>query len=261
MTDELVTLAVSDGIARLTLNRPEAGNALNPPLAAALREHASQLAGRPGLRVVVFGAAGKAFCVGGDLGFMAGAGDDVGPAVTALAEDVHAAMLTLAELDAPVIAAVQGVAAGGGLGLVAGADLAVAAASARFTMAYTAAGLSPDCGTTWFLPRAIGMRRTAELALTNRRLDADEALALGLLTRVVPDGELDAAVDELAARLAAGATHAFGAVGRLLRDGERATLAEQLEAEAHHIGALAATADGREGVAAFLEKRPPVFGA
>jgi 2-(1,2-epoxy-1,2-dihydrophenyl)acetyl-CoA isomerase len=254
-----VTLDVGGGIARLTLNRPDAGNALDPALAAALADAAEGLGGRDDVRVVLLGAAGPMFCVGGDLGFMARA-EDPAAAVHALAADFHRGIEALAALPAPVVTVVQGVVAGGGLGLVTVADLVLAGASARLTMAYTAAGLSPDGGTTFFLPRLVGHRRAAELALLNERLAAEEARDLGLVSRVVPDADLAGEADALAARLAAGPAGAYAAVKRLLRASGSASLAEQLAAEAEAIAANAGSADGREGVAAFLEKRPPVFG-
>src|SRR4051812_8542730 len=186
-------------------------------------------------------------------------GDEVQGGVHGLASDFHAALESLAGLDAPVITAVQGVAAGGGMSLAIAGDLVVAAESSWFTMAYTAAGLSPDGGSTWTLPRLVGLRRATELMLLNERLDARRALELGLVTRVVPDGELAAAVDELAATLAAGPTRAYGEVKRLLRASWASSLAAQLAAETDAISARAGSPDGREGIAAFLEKRPPGF--
>jgi 2-(1,2-epoxy-1,2-dihydrophenyl)acetyl-CoA isomerase len=257
-----VALELGGGVARLTLDRPEAGNAIDLDLARSLRENAESLAGRDDVGAVILQGSGKAFCVGGDLGFMHAAGDGVGDAVAELVGEFHAAITALRALDAPVIASVQGVAAGGGMSLALACDIAWAAESARFTMAYTAAGLTPDGGGTWTLPRIVGERRAAELILTNRRLDAAEALELGIVGRVVPDGELDEALGELAAGLAAGPTKAFGAAKRLLAESTAgASFADQLEAEGASISARAAEPDGREGIAAFLEKRRPSFGA
>jgi 2-(1,2-epoxy-1,2-dihydrophenyl)acetyl-CoA isomerase len=252
-------LTVEDGLARLVLNRPEAGNAIDGALVEALLDHARALAEGDDIRVVVLAAVGKAFCVGGDLKHFASAGDDVARTVRSLADPLHEALELLSGLDAPVVAAVNGVAAGAGMSLVCAADLAVAAESARFTMAYTAAGLSPDCGATWFLPRIVGMRRAAELMLLNERLDAQTAAALGIVTRVVPDEDLESEVDQLARALATGPTRAFGAVKRLLRSSATATLGAQLAEESAAIAELAAAPDGREGVAAFLAKRAPIF--
>lgn len=254
-----VDLTIEDGIARLVLNRPDAANSLTPDLAAAFRDQAAVLAVDASVRVVVLTAAGRAFCVGGDLGFMAEAGDDVRAQLHALASDLHEGITTLAGLDALVLASVGGMAAGAGMSLVCGADLVIASTAAKFTMAYTNASLSPDGGATWFLPRLVGPRRATELMVANPRLSAEEAAALGVVNRVVEPDELERATEEWARALASGPTLAFGAVKRLMQQGATATLGEQLQAEATSISGLAATADGREGVAAFLEKRAPRF--
>ena len=257
--DAPVTLSVQNGLARLVLNRPDAGNAIDGALVSALLDHARALVERDDIRVVVLTGAGKAFCVGGDLKHFASAGDDVARAVRSVADPLHEALELLSALDAPVIAAVNGVAAGAGMSLVCAADLVLAGESARLTMAYTAAGLSPDCGATWFLPRIVGMRRAAELMLLNERLDARAAAKLGIVTRVVPDEDLESEVEVLAGKFLTGPTRAYGAVKRLLRASATATLEAQLAEESATIAALASAPDGREGVAAFLAKREPVF--
>jgi 2-(1,2-epoxy-1,2-dihydrophenyl)acetyl-CoA isomerase len=254
-----VELSVDAGVARLTLARPEAGNAIDPSLVTGLRAHAESLADRPDVRVVLLSGRGANFCVGGDLAYFSTLGDDVEVALLRLADDFHAGIAALRGLDAPVIAVVRGAAAGGGLSLACASDLVLAAESARFTMAYTRAGLSPDGGSSWFLPRVVGFRLATEMLLTNRLLSAAEAKAAGIVTEVIPDDELDAAAVELAARLAAGPTAAFGSVKRLLQASATTTLAEQLDAEAREIARNAALPDGREGVMAFLEKRQAQF--
>jgi 2-(1,2-epoxy-1,2-dihydrophenyl)acetyl-CoA isomerase len=259
MTETTVVLDVQDGIARLQLNRPDAGNALNAALGAGLRAAAEEIERRDDVRAVLITAAGRAFCVGGDLAYVSST-DDPAAAVLPLAGDLHAAMLTMRRIDAPVITAVQGAAAGGGLGLIFCADLVIAGASAHFTAAYTAAGLSGDGGITWALPRLVGMRRASELMLTNRRVGADEAAAIGLVTQVVPDEGLEDAALALARSLATGPTAAYGRVKRLLERTWNATFEEQLEQEAEWIAQTAGAPDGREGVAAFLGKRRPEFG-
>jgi 2-(1,2-epoxy-1,2-dihydrophenyl)acetyl-CoA isomerase len=252
-----VEIDVRDRIARITLNRPEVGNALNLELATALRKAAEGLHGSEVGAVILTGA-GKAFCVGGDLKYMHEA-DEVGDAVLSLATQFHGGLEALATLDAPVISAVRGAAAGGGMSLAIASDLVLAAESARFTMAYTAIGFSPDGGSSWMLPRLVGRRRAAELMLLNERLDAEAARALGLVTRVVPDDALDDEADTLARRLASGPPHAHGATKRLLRESATRGFTEQMAEEARTIAALAAAPDGREGVAAFLQKRAPAF--
>ena len=251
-----VDVSVSDRVATITLNRPEAGNALNLELASALVDAAEGLRGSD-IGAVILTGAGKAFCVGGDLNWMREMGDEVRDAVLRLATKFHAGIEALAALDAPVISAVRGAAAGGGMSLAIAADIVLAAESARFTMAYTAIGLSPDGGSTWTLPRLVGPRKAAELMLLNERLDPAAALELGLVNRVVADDALDAEAQTLARKLAAGPSAAHGGVKRLLRETWSRDLHEQLAEEARTIAGLAGHPSGREGVAAFLEKRAP----
>lgn len=259
MSDDGVTIEVSEaGVAHLFLSRPAAGNALEPGICRELRDAAHELAARSDVRVVVFRTAGDVFCVGGDVRFFAGS-DDAEAALRGLAGDLHDALATLAELDAPVIVRVQGVAAGAGMSLAAFGDVTVASSASSFTMAYTGVGLSPDGGSTWFLPRAVGQKRAAELMLTNRRVGAEEAARIGLVTEVVEPDELDARVAEVAERLAAGPTPSLGAVKRLLRESATSTLADQLRRETDSIATLAASPTGREGVDAFVNKRRPDF--
>ena len=260
MPESPVLLDLDDaGVARLTLNRPDAANAIDLALARALEEAASEIAANEAVRVVLLRGAGARFCAGGDVRSFANAGDDLGDALHAVLSALHPAVELLAGIDAPVVAAVQGSAAGAGLSLVAGADLVVAAASTKFVMAYTGIGLVPDGGSTWYLPRVIGMRRAMELALTNRVLSADEACSWGLVNQVVEDADLTDAVEALVGRLAAGATKAQGSVKQLVRSSLATTLDAQLAHEATRMVLAGGSADGREGVAAFIETRPPSF--
>ncbi len=259
MSDEILIFETRANVAWITLNRPKAGNALNIELAEALEAAARRCEDDADIRAVVLAGTGPLFCAGGDLRSFAEAGSDVGPLLKRLTDALHAAIARFARMQAPVIAAVNGAAAGAGMSLACATDLAIAAESARFTMAYTAAGLSPDGSSTYFLPRLIGIRRTKELMLTNRRLSADEALAWGLVTQVVPDADLHDAVGKLASTLAAGPTPAFGTVKKLLMTSPLQDLEPQLAAEADGIIAMAGTDDGQEGIAAFLAKRRPSF--
>ncbi len=186
-----VLLDIDDaGIARLTLNRPDAANGIDTSLARALLAAAEELAERSDVRVVVLTGAGARFCGGGDVRSFAGA-DDTAALLREITGPLHRAIELLTALPAPIVAAVQGSAAGAGMGLVAASDLVVSAASSKFVMAYTGIGLTPDGSTTWFLPRLVGYRRAVELALTNRVLSAAEAREIGLITEVVDDDALE----------------------------------------------------------------------
>lgn len=211
-----------------------------------------------GVRCAVITGTGRFFSAGGDLAGFADTGD-VGSLLKEMTVYFHAAVSRLSRMDAPLVAAVNGIAAGAGMSLVAASDLAIACESARFVSAYTASSLSPDGSSTYFVPRLVGMRRAMELMLTNRTLDAAEALDWGLVNRVVPDDELMSATVDLARSLASGATLAFGAVKEMLHSSLAGTLETQMELEARWIARLARTEDGVEGVTAFFEKRSPDF--
>ena len=248
-----------EGVARLTLNRPDAANGINLRMAEELLHATTGLADDPTVRVVLLTGAGARFCGGGDVKGFATLGDGLGHYLREITVPLHAAVSQLVRLDAPVVASVQGSAAGAGLGLVAAADLVVGAESTKFVMAYTGIGLSPDCGTSWFLPRLVGVKRALELAITNRVLSAAEALDWGIVTAVVPDDELAAATDALVAQLASGPTAAFGAAKRLVHGSLEHTLDQHLALETEAMVRAGSSADGAEGVAAFAEKRPANF--
>ena len=258
---EYETLIVErrEGVAHLTLNRPDAANGINLRMAEELLHATTGLADDPTVRVVLLTGAGARFCGGGDVKGFATLGDGLGHYLREITVPLHAAVSQLVRLDAPVVASVQGSAAGAGLGLVAAADLVVGAESTKFVMAYTGIGLSPDCGTSWFLPRLVGVKRALELAITNRVLSAAEALDWGIVTAVVPDDELAAATDALVAQLASGPTGAFGAAKRLVHGSLEHTLDQHLALETEAMVRAGSSADGAEGVAAFAEKRPANF--
>ncbi len=259
MSYETLVLTIENNIATITLNRPASANAINPTMASELSHAAVACDKSDQVRVLVIRSEGKGFSVGGDLRDFAAAGDDVPALIMRMAGDLHQAVSRFARMDAPVIAAVNGIAAGGGFSLMLAADLVVSARSAKYVMAYTNAGLSPDGSSTYFLPRIIGDKRARELMLTNRVLSAEEALDWGIINRVVADDELEASVAELAGSIARGSTRAFGQVKKLLNSSFDMGLETQMELEARAIADMCITADGQEGINAFLEKRPPTF--
>ncbi len=252
-----VRWSVDDGLARLTLHRPEAGNAIDLSVARELADAATALSEDESVRVVLLTGAGANFCVGGDLKAFA-AQADLSRHLEDVTAPLHTAISRLAHLAAPVVAAVQGSAAGAGMSLACGADIVLAGASARFVLAYARVGLSPDGGGSWYLPRLVGVRRALDLALTNRVLSAEDAVRWGIATRAVPDGDLFREAEDLCGDLLAGAPHALAAAKRLLRDSLGHSLETQLELETMALSDNAGRA-GPEGIAAFLEKRPPRF--
>jgi 2-(1,2-epoxy-1,2-dihydrophenyl)acetyl-CoA isomerase len=252
-----VLLKIRDEVAHLTLARPDSANTMNLQFGRDFLACA-QAIGASRARAVVLTGQGKNFCFGGDLKGMIASGADVQAFLSELTTHLHAGIAVLSSLDAPVIAAVNGTAAGAGLGLVLAADLVVAARSARFAAAYLGVGLTPDAGCTFLLPRAIGSKRAMHMMLTNLVLDAQQALSWGLVNEVVEDAELARTVEELAARLAAGPVGAYGKLKRLLGESQ-AGFESQLARESRTISAQSATPEGQEGIAAFLEKRAPRF--
>ncbi|MBO6557359.1 MAG: enoyl-CoA hydratase/isomerase family protein [Pseudomonadales bacterium] len=259
MSYETLNFDIADGIATITLNRPDAANALNLTMAKELSDVAIVCDESSDVRVVVIRGNGKMFCAGGDLSIMGDAGPGAAAVVKQMAGDLHMGISRLTRMNAPVIAAVNGTAAGAGFSLAVAADLVVSVDTARYTMAYTAAGLSPDGSSTFFLPRRVGDRRARELMLTNRMLSAAEALEWGLINQVVSEAELDETVQKLADSLADGPTLAFGQVKSLLNASFDNGLETQMELESRGIADMARSRDGQEGINAFLNKRKPEF--
>jgi len=257
MSAPAVQVETRGAVALVTLNRPESGNALNLQVAMDLLAAAMTCARNAAVRAVVLSGAGRHFCFGGDLRAFGthAPGDDY---VRELTTYLHAAISQFMRMDAPVIAAVNGTAAGAGVGLVAMADLALCAHSSKFNLAYTQAGLTPDAGTTFLLPRTLGLKRSMELLLLNRSLTSEEALEWGLVNEVVPDERLLSRALETAEKLAQGANGAFGATKRLIAHSIGA-LESQMVLESETIARHAVGPEGREGVSAFLEKRKPRF--
>jgi len=255
---ETLMFAQSGPVTNIVLNRPDAANGMNDTLTRELAV-AAALCDTKATKVVTITGAGRFFCAGGDLKAMAAA-PSPGAFVKGIADDLHRALSTFARMDAVVISAVNGTAAGAGFSLAVTGDLVLSAESAKFTMAYTKAGLSPDGSSSYYLPRLIGIRRTQQLMLTNRTLSAAEALDWGLLTEVVPDAELPARAAALAQDMATTSRTSNSTVKKLLLGTYRTGLEEQMELEGRYIADCANSADGQEGIAAFVGKRPPVFG-
>lgn len=249
----------SGDVATITLNRPSEANTLTLAMARELADAALYCRDDARVRCVLLTGAGRFFCAGGDLKEFSDKGEAAGAHIRAVTVALHNAISQFVHMRAPLVIAVNGAAAGAGFSLALCGDLVLSAASAKFTMAYTAAGLVPDGSSSYFLPRVVGLRRTQELMLTNRRLSAEEAAQWGIVTRVVEDDQLQEEGRQLARTLANGPTEAFGHVKRLLATSQQSSLETQMECESAAISVAANTDDGREGVAAFMAKRAPVY--
>lgn len=243
-------------VAQIRFNRPKALNAIDREMARGFLRACTDIAADPAVRAVRISGEGRAFMAGGDLAEMRA---EPTAASEQLIAGMHGGIRLLAGMDAPVVAELQGAVAGGGLGLALACDLLVAAEGTRFAVAYPLIGASCDCSTSWGLPRAVGLRQAMALALLGETIDAAEALRLGLINRVVPQQRLAAEVDTIVQRLAGGPTLALGRLKKLLRSALQHDLDAHLDAEAAGFLACAATADFREGVSAFLDKRPAQF--
>lgn len=256
---EAIELEIAKGLAKITLNRPHAANAMDLILVKELARAALICDNNKTVKVVLITAKGKMFSAGGDLKAFSSFGDQTSLKTKELADDLHKAVSTIARMRAVVVIAVNGLAAGAGFSLSLTGDFVIAAASAKFTMAYTAAGLSPDGSSTYFLPRLIGLRKAQELMLTNRTLTAREACDWGLISKVVPDEDLQEASWTLAKQFVNGPSHAQSVVKKLLLCSSGNGLEEQMEIEGRETANAAATVDGKEGILAFVEKRKPNF--
>lgn len=253
-----VRMEVVKGIAKIVFDRPQALNAINIESAQAFLTLCEQLPTRDDLRVIILSGAGRAFMAGGDLAAFHSS-DDPAQLASAIIEPLHRALTLLSELPQPVIASVHGPVSGAGMSIALGCDMTIAAADTRFCLAYSNIATSIDGGGSWHLLRQLGLQRSMEMALLNTVLSAEEALKLGLITRVVSAGQLEAETACLALQLASGPTFAYGQIKRLLRQAGTSTLAQQLSAEHESFRACASTRDFREGIAAFFAKRKAVF--
>lgn len=263
--NDSVLYAAADGVATLTLNRPEVMNAIDRQMAEGLREAIDRIDADPSVRAVIIQGAGKAFMAGGDIKFFT--------EVTGLSPDerrrhfahfidveVHPLLLRLRRMRLPVVARVHGAVAGFGMSLMMNCDLAYASPDTVFTLAYVRLGTSPDGGSTYFLPRHVGAKRAMEIALLGDRFDAETALSLGLVNAIVPDDALWEHAASIAERLARGPAEALAQTKELLSTSLERTLEEQLEAEGKAFSTCAGTRDFVEGVSAFIGKRSPQFG-
>ncbi|WP_400997328.1 enoyl-CoA hydratase/isomerase family protein [Agromyces sp. GXQ0307] len=259
MPDDVILFDVRDGLAHLTLNRPARLNAVDPEAIARWQHLAHEIAERDDIGAVLFDAAGRAFCAGGDVVAMSGLAATSepsaagGPAalIRELADRIHEGHRVLRESTKPIVAAVQGPVAGGGLGFMLVADVIVASERATFASRYSDVGLTPDCGVSTLLPEAVGTRRALELTLTSRTLSAAEALDWGLVAEVVAPDALDARAREIANGWLTGATHAFGEAKRLVHAGRGRSFQASLDDEASTIGAAFATPDAQARIARF----------
>lgn len=256
MTYESILFSAENGIARITLNRPDRLNSFTRAMHAELRDALSKLGDA---RVVVLTGAGRGFCAGQDLNDRAvapGEAVDLGETVE---ESWNPLIRTLASLPQPVIARVNGVAAGAGANIALACDLVIAAKSAKFIQSFSALGLIPDSGGSWHLPRLVGQARALGLALTGEPLPADKAAEWGLIWKAVEDDQLDAEVDAVATKLATLPPLGLAAIKQIIRTSGSRTLDQELDLQRDEMRRLGFTQDYREGVAAFLEKRPAKF--
>lgn len=253
MTTDPIRYEVAGGVATVTLNRPEHGNALNWPLVQRLGDVVHEVGHDDAVRAVLLRAEGAQFCVGGDINAIRRQGNR-GRAVYELADTAHRAVRGLADLEKVVVVAVQGAAAGAGLALVLLADVVIAAESATFTTAYTAIGLTPDCGLSWLLPRAIGTAKALDLTLRPRRITAEDAAQLGIVSTVVADDVLRDEAGAAVRRFAAGPHRAYGVARRLIRTSTADGFDAHLDLEAEQIAARADSAASRELVESFFRR-------
>lgn len=253
--------SANPAIAILTFNRPEVFNAMSAELIHAFRDAALTLRDSPDVRCLILRGAGKAFLAGGDVTMFHRRKDDptLADEVIPLGDAMHEGIIALREAPFPVIAQIQGAVAGAGLSIAVSCDFAVCSEAATFSSAYTRIGLSPDGGSTFFLPRLVGSKRAAELIMLSETLDAPSALAMGIVNRVVAADNLADEVMKLANKLAAGPTQAFAQTKRLINQSFETPMRAHLDDEIRRFATCASTNDFKEGVTAFVEKRKPQF--
>ena len=256
---DVVLVSMQNGVATITLNRPQVLNAMDGEMMLKLRPITESLQHDPSVRTVVLRGEGAAFMAGGDVSVFHDHLAELPELIVRWGREMHFAFLALRRMGKPVLASVHGAVAGAGFSLMCAADLAIAAADTRFTLAYTNIGASPDGGSSHFLPRLVGYRKAMELTLLPDRFDAETARTLGLVNWVVPNDKLVEETAKLAQRLASGPTHAYAEAKRLMNQSLGTSMESQMEEELAAFARCARTADLREGVSAFVEKRKPVF--
>jgi 2-(1,2-epoxy-1,2-dihydrophenyl)acetyl-CoA isomerase len=259
MAFETILYSVADNVAHVRLNNPDGANAVTPLFSREFRAAMLEAHVDDEVRAVCVTAEGKVFCAGGDLKLFAAEGERVGRVASDMLTDYHGALYRMNAMPKPVVAGVGGAAGGAGMSLVCAFDLVVAAENAKFIMAYTKAGVTPDGTSTYFLARHVGVRRALDLVLNNRLLTAQEAEQWGLINQVVAKGEADTSALAMARELAAGPGYALGHAKKLVYAGFESTLPEAGEREAEVFLAASMHPDGLEGIAAFASKRAPEF--
>ncbi|MGB1881409.1 MAG: enoyl-CoA hydratase/isomerase family protein [Gammaproteobacteria bacterium] len=260
MSYETLTFERDGGVAVVSLNRPDAANSLNGTMADELVKVATHCDSNPEIRCVVFTGKGKMFSAGGDLHTFYSQGEGMSEYMRYATTGLHAAIARFSRMNAPYLVAVNGIAAGAGFSMAISGDMVFAAESAKFTMAYTRAGVSPDGSSTYFLPRLVGHVKAMQLILMNDLLTAEQALQWGLINEVVPDDQLMTRVMEVAKQLADGPTLAYGESKRLIADSLSHTLETQMELETRAIAGLArASEDTVNAIGAFTRKEKPSF--
>ena len=242
------------------MNRPESGNTLDLKLAKELYEASLKAFANQSIKALILTGNGKLFCGGGDLKFLLSKKKDVKKTLLEMTMYLHGAISKMARMRAPIIVGVNGTAGGGGFSLAITGDIIYAVKNAKFTLAYTNAGLSPDGSSTYYLPRILGIKRAKELMLTNRLFSAQEALDMGLIDLVLDTNEeLEEALKTQAESFAKGPVNAYASVKKLLNESFTNDLETQMEKESIHISNNAQSKDGIEGLIAFSEKRKPIF--
>ncbi len=257
---EPVLLEYREGVAFVTLNRPDQANVISNEMAAALSTVIDRIASDAALRAVLITGRGPQFCGGGNISDFVQAGDDLSTQILAFLPSLQQSLLRLASLPVPVVSAVNGPVGGGGIGLALCADIVLAAESMKLRGGYSAIGLTPDIGVSWWLARLVGPMRAKQILFTNTAWDARQCLAAGLVAEVYPDDALAEAAHKLVGKLARGAGGSLARIKDLVDGVAHRTFAEQLDLEVRYMAQSAASADAREGVRAFMEKRAPRFG-